>query len=1729
MSNNLTKVRYFEPNEDEHGKIKNFDGMSIGVALEIEVPSLSLTQESTIYKFHTVKHRESVDFFKQNLGSAYEHIGEPMILEDYNMNEKIGLNNIRIEYNHWMYPTVTMDIIDINGHGLNGMESINTYSNNKQIRKGHSLFESFFTMPYPFFKLTFKGYLGESVTFNLTVETVKIKLNDSVGNFTLNVKFIGSKFGELTDIPMHFLILAPYLLGKKNDIGDLTHGGKMYTFKKLNNLLKKYEISADNFLNGRKGRELAATKNELVHKKSSLQGLLIFIDSLETPLSLTSFVRHKINTRQYGKQGNSGDIMVNNGGWEREKNGDIIRQWIPWYSVGVTPITEYTPGSGNIALTEEYKDKYAYFDIQCWLEMRLYEFNVEVKKILGGDDNIVGMIDDNDCVDFGNKWREKNPSKHWRFIGYYYDNNLKQRLSDEIKKFDDEIQKIDKELGEGLSKLLTNSLGFPFNVGNFMEIICGHLDCFYKVMENTCKEIKNQQSKRVYSGIKNVIVNGKKSGIGNMTIPPFPSITNNEEEVWFDEVGLDYFAERNLVVNTYDIILQWEVARIKEAMNAKWDEKMSYIPNNGFATLYSDIWEDSFYGKRQNPYSRVKNIDDLATVFMNRCILRILSCNSDKYSVDGHIPDELFGQLEALNALKAKANDDSFISNMVTVYEYDFDKSINAKWPGSDILNLFKGYPIFSYNEYANGLKYKESDDNSKPRVLPYDSSFVDFDDAYFSSEIILFNNEVYFEGENIKVIDEFSKDWGNLKNLGINISEYEKIFPVNNKYPWYEGWLKNDGIPSISSGSIGTLHDEINGFFGIYKVTKNKDTIELSLCENFAHIKKGGFGEFVEKIINATTEELSSFTFGSINFYHTDDKTGRFLVYFCELEDNSLFHMTRLLFSKFLGKDYQNALKKNKDEAIVIKFMESLAGNKFLESYGDDPIGYKRVHPLLMAVHGARCYLYRQKYEEEYKKSHGLSTLISLRKALREIIGLKYYQAYSDFATKCIAYWHQKKGWLIKKIKTFKDDGFGTAWILQEEYGKVLQEIFNQEPIEVFAIANKTLRYNRFIPDENDDSLLSEMDYIKLSGYTDSCGEVAIGAFVDTLKTLCTERQNELNNITAQQNERLCDMNKTEIYKYIYITYKQLYDRWKLGTKKLNFDYNSMRIVNQFHEDISQAYMINILDFDIFKDITFEENDVSVITYINQRFSDFGFQSIILPSNIGNHDISKIFEVIPYTSFTLDDRPTYIAYYAQYESEKIYDNEYESNDGIDYTNFTVYEDGNTQIFGVTYGLDKQSIFNKIEVGSDKPKATAHSIKAQFNVAELGNPDASKIGMQFNNNLYPVYTNNSYECRVSMIGCAQMFPTLLFQLNNVPLFKGLYLITNVSHDIKGNVMTTAFSGTKVTWKKPRMIFQSNSNAIYSAPIDDSSGDISGEWRLANESEKQKAAKNEMGISELKQLPQDVTDEYKGGYTLKDTYIIINPGHGYNKKHDAKQSPLFEYGNVSGIFPEYEDDDGNLSDVYQAFDRNTGKSVVDEENYKTRLREYWLNRKMSLALREELIKLGVPEEHIVFEKNDVDSKDATSAGSSNIMESYYSKNKKAIVISMHHNAMGNGSNFNTTKYWCVFAQYPTYIHKEGKYVNVKNPETSFEIAKSLIKEMQGSGITELGNIKSNPQVYTYKKNHPHPLTTVNNCPTIMIEGGFYTNKDMVKWYGKSTNRTRIAQVYAQGIVNFLNNN
>jgi len=123
--------------------------------------------------------------------------------------------------------------------------------------------------------------------------------------------------------------------------------------------------------------------------------------------------------------------------------------------------------------------------------------------------------------------------------------------------------------------------------------------------------------------------------------------------------------------------------------------------------------------------------------------------------------------------------------------------------------------------------------------------------------------------------------------------------------------------------------------------------------------------------------------------------------------------------------------------------------------------------------------------------------------------------------------------------------------------------------------------------------------------------------------------------------------------------------------------------------------------------------------------------------------------------------------------------------------------------FRVRFGEQNQSMFTDIKIDSKEYPETNESIQILSRLAGDNNPDAPVPKGQ---NLYNLYENRSYKATVTGFGNAMIQPTQYFQLENIPLFNGAYIILTVEHNITANKMTTSFSGTKLLkYPVPRVL------------------------------------------------------------------------------------------------------------------------------------------------------------------------------------------------------------------------------------------------------------------------------------------------------------------------------------
>lgn len=116
--------------------------------------------------------------------------------------------------------------------------------------------------------------------------------------------------------------------------------------------------------------------------------------------------------------------------------------------------------------------------------------------------------------------------------------------------------------------------------------------------------------------------------------------------------------------------------------------------------------------------------------------------------------------------------------------------------------------------------------------------------------------------------------------------------------------------------------------------------------------------------------------------------------------------------------------------------------------------------------------------------------------------------------------------------------------------------------------------------------------------------------------------------------------------------------------------------------------------------------------------------------------------------------------------------------------------------FGVSFARQNQHLFKNIRVNMNNPIDTEQSIKTYHHLISKGKSGERKICFT-GQDVFNIYSNYSYECEVEMIGDAQICPLMYFQLLNVPMWRGAYMIYKVTHTMTPGNMTTTFRGMKM--------------------------------------------------------------------------------------------------------------------------------------------------------------------------------------------------------------------------------------------------------------------------------------------------------------------------------------------
>ena len=264
---------------------------------------------------------------------------------------------------------------------------------------------------------------------------------------------------------------------------------------------------------------------------------------------------------------------------------------------------------------------------------------------------------------------------------------------------------------------------------------------------------------------------------------------------------------------------------------------------------------------------------------------------------------------------------------------------------------------------------------------------------------------------------------------------------------------------------------------------------------------------------------------------------------------------------------------------------------------------------------------------------------------------------------------------------------------------------------------------------------------------------------------------------------------------------------------------FDRFQFINKAFTDIGDDFIINPT---VVSDLMIGNQNKSFFDVISNLLANNNFNFIPLPTYIdfnSQKSMDEVFKPLSYIDYITSSSgqtvgPSFICMYVGQTSTHldIEDSDHE-NDGINlYTNancngttrkdrdFDKDDDGTGKyknkipVFEVNYGQQNQNYFKDVRLDQREFVETQESLVIIDEISKSGDKNNDSFIGQ---NLFNVYQTRSYSAEVEALGMPLIQPIMYFQLNNIPMFRGGYLIIRTEHNIKANHMTTKFKGVRV--------------------------------------------------------------------------------------------------------------------------------------------------------------------------------------------------------------------------------------------------------------------------------------------------------------------------------------------
>ena len=687
----IGKIRYIEPNDflNDYGTdniVQAYENYSISVDLIVKKPNrLTLTSSDKTFTMDTNYTDENslggkkFSFFSGTNGFMTDTPGTIVYSDILNgdmdgVNENLGITNIHITYNSYFYPEVSVTFTDVRGSALMMPQEENyrrEYVNNVDQKNGRdktfdvsveSFFSALFAFPSPEFVLSVKGFYGKKIEYSLIVKDFKSSFNASTGNFDARVDFVGKMYGVYTDIPMAYLIIAPYCkYGGANNktIWETKNfkfdsGAPMLTFLEIKDKLSNNNDELNILYN----QSNASSYKEDRNKEIQLDKIESILNEIITFLSKNrdSSLNICMSSREQGliilEENYCKDRLFKPSDEYFKKLLVELYNGIEAYGNGLSKIDKLpnvSDGFNNIKSTYYLDVAYNLNDTATitgsGLDMLNSEVSLEsIKETL--KNYTIGKKEDRKYYLLSYKELIKNIA------------NEKISNSDKLKSERESLQnKIDAEL--------ERILGFKPSIRNMFKVLMAHLETFVDIFHNfiinvntSGRNINNLTGLTGPISFKSLCDLPTQDGNENApsTIPPFPAFKDNIDNTYCypKKLGL-YLEECNFVDALFDCAGKYQ--KLEAESNNKIDSsELEMIP-----TCISDIYII------KNPYKNTFAYNN-GTIFVDWIMtffgLRLMNAFG-YHQISPFFASDDFGKYEAYNFWKVNKNLDKRVIEMM--------------------------------------------------------------------------------------------------------------------------------------------------------------------------------------------------------------------------------------------------------------------------------------------------------------------------------------------------------------------------------------------------------------------------------------------------------------------------------------------------------------------------------------------------------------------------------------------------------------------------------------------------------------------------------------------------------------------------------------------------------------------------------------------------------------------------------------------------------------------------------------------------------------------------------------------------------------------------------------------------------------------------------------------------------------------------------------------------------